>query len=93
MDVITLFQFVTHSACNGAETKLILNESNFITISPHVLDGRSLKYLLQEYLGLDRHQMKRLKNLSSRAVTILKSYPMCVISEKDAYVLNIGDDD
>ena len=83
---------LTHSACNGAETKLILNESNSITIFPHGLGGRSLKYLLEQYLGLDKHQIKRLKNLNSRAVTILKSYPMCVLSEKEAYVLNTGDD-
>jgi hypothetical protein len=83
---------LTNSACNGAETKLILNESNSITIFPHGLGGRSLKYLLEQYLGLDKHQIKRLKNLNSRAVTILKSYPMCVLSEKEAYVLNTGDD-
>ncbi len=83
---------LTHSACNGAETKLILNESNSITIFPHGLGGRSLKYLLEMYLGLDKHQIKRLKNLNSRAVTIMKSYPMCVLSEKEAYVLNVGDD-
>ena len=82
---------LTHSACNGAMTKLILNESQSITIFPHGLGGRSLKYLLQEYLGLDKDQIKKIKNLNSRWVCVYKSYPMVVISEKQAYVLNMND--
>jgi Cdc6-like AAA superfamily ATPase len=84
---------LTHSACNGSETKLILNESNTITIFPHGLGGRSLKYLLDQYLGLDKHQIKKLKKLKSRWVTIIKGYPMVVLSEKECYILNSNDDD
>ena len=83
---------LTHSACAGQSTKLILNEAHNICIFPHGLGGRSLKYLLQEYLGLDKNQVKKLKNLKSRWVCIYKSYPMVIISEKEAYVLNMGDD-
>jgi len=83
--------YTSHSACNGADTKKILNECHSITIFPTGLGGRSLKYLLDQYLGLDKAQIARVKHLNSRWVTIVKSYPMVVLSEKEAYVLNVSD--
>jgi hypothetical protein len=80
--------YTSHTACNGNDTKKILNEAHSITIFPTGLGGRSLKYLLDQYLGLDKEQIKRIKKLDSRWVTILKSYPMVVLSEKEAYILN-----
>lgn len=85
--------YTSHLATNGLDTKRILNEAHSITIFPHSLGGRTLKYLLENYFGLDRHQIKRIKTLPSRWVTIIKSFPMVVISEKDAFVLNLPDDD
>ena len=67
---------------------------NTITIFPHGLGGRSLKYLLDQYLvGLDKHQINKLKNLKSRWVTIIKGYLMVVLSEKECYILNSNEDD
>lgn len=83
--------YTSHVACDGRETKRILNEAHSLTIFPHGLGGRSLKYLLESYLGFDREQIKRIKKLNSRWVSILKTFPMVVLSEKEAYVLNIED--
>jgi hypothetical protein len=83
--------YTSHVACDGRETKRILNEAHSITIFPHGLGGRSLKYLLDNYLGLDRDQVKRIKKLQSRWVSILKTFPMVVLSEKEAFVLNTDD--
>jgi Cdc6-like AAA superfamily ATPase len=83
--------YTSHVACDGRETKRILNEAHSITIFPHGLGGRSLKYLLDNYLGLDREQVKRIKKLQSRWVSILKTFPMVVLSEREAFVLNIED--
>ena len=35
----------SHTACNGIQTRLCLNESHFITFFPSGLGGRALKYL------------------------------------------------
>ena len=79
----------THTATNGIETKLILNEAHNVTIFPNGLGGRSLKYLLEGYFGLDKAQVKKIKNVKdSRWVTILKTFPMTVLTEREAYVLN-----
>ena len=83
--------YTSHVACDGRETKRILNEAHSITIFPHGLGGRSLKYLLDSYLGLDREQIKRIKKLQSRWVSILKTFPMVILSEREAFVLNIED--
>jgi hypothetical protein len=84
--------YTSHLATAGLDTKRILNEAHSITIFPHSLGGRSLKYLLENYFGLDRHQIKKIKTLPSRWVTLIKSFPMVVLSEKEAYVLNLPDD-
>jgi len=68
-----------------------LNEAHSVTIFPTGLGGRSLKYLLDSYMGLDKEQIKKIKKLESRWVTITKTYPMCVLSEKEAYILNPKD--
>jgi len=76
-----------HVATAGNETKLILNESQSITIFPSASGGRTLKYLLDSYLGLDKKQIERIKQLDSRWVTIVKSYPKTVLYDKGAYIL------
>ena len=63
----------------------VLIELNSITFSPYSLGGRSLKYLLESYLGINKCQIKKVKSLKSRWVTVVKSYPQIVISEKEIY--------
>jgi hypothetical protein len=50
-----------------------------------------LKYLLDSYLGLDKDQIKRIKKLDGRWVTVIKSFPMVVLSEQEIYTLNSDD--
>lgn len=84
VDVIVTF----HNACCGQDTKTILNESNSISINCKTMGNRSIKYLLDSYLGLDKNQIERVKKLNSRMVTIMKTYPKVVLSEKELFILN-----
>ena len=79
-----------HSAANGKSTKLILNEASSIVLYPNGLGKRVLNYILQEYLGLDKHQTNKIKKLRSRwLITIIKkTYPMILLYDKEAYILN-----
>ena len=79
--------YTSHLATAGNDTKRILNECNSITIFPSSLGGRALKYLLESYLGLDKHQMKKIKKAESRSVTICKTFPMIVLEEHAAYLV------
>jgi hypothetical protein len=76
-----------HVATAGNDTKVILNESNSITINPKTMGNRSLKYLLDAYLGLDKKDIERIKKLDGRMITVLKTYPKLVLSEKELYIL------
>lgn len=76
-----------HTATGGRDTKMILNEAHSITIFPHNIGGRSSKYLLDGYLGLDKHEINDIKKNPSRWVSILKTYPKIVLSDKMVYTL------
>jgi hypothetical protein len=83
----------SHLPCAGNDTKRILNEAHQIVIFPHSLGGRSLKYLLESYLGLDKKQIKRVKQIDGRWVCIYKTYPQVIIGEQIVYTINNKDDD
>ena len=85
--------YTSHLACNGLDTRRILNECKSVTIFPNGLGGKAMKYLLDNYFGLDKDQIKRIKKLNSRWVTISKGAKMSVMSEKECFVLNCHDDD
>jgi hypothetical protein len=85
--------YTSHVANAGLDTKKILNESHSITFFPSSLGGRSLKYLLDNYLGFDKEQIKKIRKIKSRWITITKTYPMAVLYEKGAYLANINEDD
>ena len=82
--------FTNHTACAGNTTKKILNECSSITIFLRSLGGKALKYLLESYLSLDKKQISKLKTMKKygRALTIMKTYPQVVITERCAYVLS-----
>jgi hypothetical protein len=76
-----------HVSAGGNETKLILNESNSLTFFPAAMGGRNMKYILDGYLGLDKAQIKKIKCLDSRWITVLKTYPKVVLYEGGSYIL------
>ena len=78
--------FTTHNPTNGAETKLLLSEAHVITVFPRTTGNRALKYLLDSYLGLDKKQIDKLKKMNSRAISILRGYPMVILGEKEAFL-------
>jgi len=84
--------YTSHLACDGLNTKRILNECKAVVIFPSGLGGRSIKYLLDNYFGLDKEQIKKIKGVNSRWVSICKTYPMCVVSDKESFILNNRDD-
>lgn len=77
----------SHVATNGADTKLILTEAHAITIFPNNMNARSLKYLLESYMGMDKNEIKKIKSLKGRAVTFCKTFPKCIVSDKLVYIM------
>jgi hypothetical protein len=84
---------VYHEPCSGVITKKSLSESHSITFFPKTLGGRSMKYLCDSYLGLDKDEIKKIKKLKTRAVTVIKGYPKIILSDKEIYCLGCDDSD
>jgi hypothetical protein len=83
-----------HTTCNGPDTKIILAESHQFVLFINGLGNKTLKYLLDNYLGLDKDQIKKIKKTKGRWVAINRStFPMSVVSEKECFVINNKDDD
>ena len=74
--------YLSHIACGGLETKGILNEAHAITFFPSSLGGRARAYLLGQYLGFNRKQIEAIDDIPGRAITVVKSYPMVMVTEK-----------
>jgi len=82
-----------HLPSNGADTRRILNECHSITYFPHSGAGAQQKRFLENYAGLDYKEIKKIKKLNTRWATIFKTYPMCVMTEKDLFTFNDLDED
>ena len=65
----------------GIKLKSVLNESK--TIVFFMMNyNRSLKYLLENYLGLDKNVILKLKKTKSRWTAFVKAYPCYLIQQK-----------
>ena len=73
--------FISH-LCSGLELRRVLNESMIITMFPANFN-RQYKYLLENYLGLEKKQIQRVKKSRSRAVSFVRSFPNVVIENKN----------
>ena len=69
----------------------LLNEAHTVTYVPHSAGGK-IKYILEEYVGLDRKQIAYMKKRNSRWATIFKNYPQCYVVEHEIGLLNLHDD-
>jgi hypothetical protein len=81
-----------HLSTNGNDTRRILNEAHSVTIFPQSGSKRGTIYLLKNYLGLDNEDIKKIKKVKSRWVTIFTKFPQCVMSEKQIWSLTDNDD-
>jgi hypothetical protein len=69
-------------------SKISLNECHAIVLFPGNMTGKSSKYLLDSYFGFDKNQIKKNKNVNSRHIAILRSYPMIVQTERQIMPLS-----
>jgi len=78
-----------HTAANGQMSKILLNECHAIVLFPANMTGKCSKYLLVDnYFGLNKDQIKNIKNVVSRHIAILRSYPMIIQTERQILPLS-----
>lgn len=76
-----------HLLSDYRNTRTILNECSSITVFPQSGSAHHLDYLLKNYIGMTPDQIKNLKQLNSRWVTIFKNYPQTVLYLHGCYLL------
>jgi energy-coupling factor transporter ATP-binding protein EcfA2 len=82
-----------HLPTAGKDTRRVINECHSITYFPQAGSAGQMKRLLQDYIGLDRDTIKRIRKLNTRWATVFKNFPMCILTEKLIFSLNADDSD
>jgi len=67
--------------------RTIMNELQSLTIFPKSGSAQQIRYALKTYFGLSNQQIDYILEIKSRWITISKTYPMYVLSERLAYIL------
>lgn len=83
----TSFILTTHLTLNNQSTKMILTETNSITLFLKTIGGRTLKTVLENYFGLSTKQINAIQSLKTRWITIFRSYPLLIMHEKGIYAI------
>jgi len=76
---------ITNHNFTGRELKTVLNECHTITVFPANYN-RGMKYLLEDYLGLDKKNIKKIRNAPSRWITVFKNFPVVLLSENEIWL-------
>jgi hypothetical protein len=86
----SVYCIITSHVCHARErTKLILIESNSITLFLDTMGTRNLTYALQSGFGFTKKQIDSIRRLESRWITILRTAPITILNEKGISVLTV----
>jgi len=83
----TSILIMSHFLTNYKTTRLWLSEAQYIVLYPQACSAKGMTYLLENYGGMDREQIKPLKKLG-RWVMLAKNYPSYILSAHNAYLLH-----
>lgn len=65
--------------------RTILNEMQMLTVFPKSGSVNQISYVMKQYFGFSKKQIDKMLQTDSRWVTVKKTYPQLVISEKSIY--------
>jgi energy-coupling factor transporter ATP-binding protein EcfA2 len=77
---------MTSHLSNGVNMKRILNESHFFVYFPFGSTRQTI-YTLENYIGVDKNDIKKIKGTKSRWACVFKNYPQVVLTEKHIFML------
>jgi hypothetical protein len=79
--------YLGHELYSSHDLKCILNECHTITFFPRFLNFKKLKYLLEEYFGLSKEQIAKIRALKDRNVTYIKGGNKLILSDSTCFIL------
>ena len=81
-----------HLPTDGRSTRRILNEAQACYYFPHSA-GNKIRYLLENYIGVDKKQISRFKRMNTRWVCVFKNYPQVYMTQHEIGLLNEDEND
>lgn len=85
-----IYSIQTSHLINGTnknDTRYILNELNKMIIFPGSGGYKQQRYVLENYWGLNRKEIDKMLETSSRWICLSKNYPQYVLTEFECYLL------
>ena len=79
--------YTSHASTAGHATKIILNEAHVIIFFPSTSGGKMLRYLCDQYLGLSKTQIEKMKNTKSRWVAVVRKFPRAIVTQHEVSLL------
>lgn len=80
-----------HLPTNGHDTRRMINEASFVVYFPKVSNGK-IKNLLENYLGMESNQRKKIKKMRTRWACVMRTTPNIVITQQEMFILDEDDD-
>ena len=74
----------SHNSCDGKDTKSMLNEATTIVFYPTCYN-RSIKYLAENYIGMNKQDIAKMRSHKSRWCAYIKAYPSCIVQEQNVW--------
>jgi hypothetical protein len=62
-------------------TRRVLNEAHWCVYFPHSGVGRQTTYMLENYLGMNKELIKKIRRMKTRWACIFRNYPMFYMTE------------
>ena len=81
-----------HLPSNRSDTRRILNERHAFIYFPRSSSSK-IKYVLTEYIGLDKKHIAKFKKMNSRWICIIKNFPGAYLSEREVGLLHPEEND
>jgi len=85
--------FTNHLPTNKGDTRRVLNESHAVVYFPHSGSMRGTRYLLEQYVGLDKDMISKIKKMPTRWCCVFKNYPQAVMTQRRIMLASTMDED
>lgn len=77
----------SHDLNKAHKMETVLKECEYICIYPNGIMKYHLEYFCNKYLGLDKQQIQQIKKCGSRWVVLRRKYPIFMLTENRAEIL------
>jgi energy-coupling factor transporter ATP-binding protein EcfA2 len=85
--------FTNHLPTNKGDTRRVLNESHSVVYFPHSGSMRGTRYLLEQYVGLDKDMISKIKRMPTRWCCVFKNYPQAVMTQRRIMLASMMDEE